>query len=197
MECDTYHCENCRFIFKAEQAYVSSEQELKQYNHHNNSFESPGYVEMFQAFIDRCITPYRADIETVLEFGSGPGPVLSKLLSNEGYSVECYDKYFSPEPVYEGKQYDLITATEVIEHIDDPLKIMHFFYDHLKPGGYLALMTQFHSDSPEKYLKWWYRGDPTHICFFRPETFTVIGEKTGFTLLDADDKKLLLLQVTK
>lgn len=194
MGCDTYHCEACQFIFKDAAAYVAPDRELKQYNQHNNTIDSPGYVEMFEAYIERCITPYKSRIETVLEFGSGPGPVLSQLLEKHGFHVEIYDKFFSPEPVYEGKQYDLITATEVIEHIDDPVGIMRFFHTHLKPGGYLALMTQFHTNEIATYLKWWYRADPTHICFFRPETFKVLGDISSFSVIDADPKKLVVLR---
>lgn len=194
MECDFYHCESCEFIFKDPKAFVSHKRERQQYEQHNNSFENRGYVEMFRDFIHRCIIPYKSGIFSVLEFGSGPGPVLARLLEKEGFRVDIFDKFFSPEPVYKGKTYDLITSTEVIEHIADPLEIMAFFYDHLKPGGYLALMTQFHGNSKASFLNWWYRIDPTHISFFRPKSFEVIAEKIGFIPLYADDKKLIVLQ---
>ncbi len=194
MQCDFYHCPSCEFIFKDPKAYVSRERERKQYDQHNNSFESPGYVKMFRDFIDQCVTPYESDIQSVLEFGSGPGPVLAQLLKEEGFEVDIYDKFFSPGPVYEGKHYDLITSTEVIEHIADPMEVMEFFHTHLNDSGYLALMTQFHENTTESFLKWWYRIDPTHISFFRPKSFEVIAEKIGFKTLYFDNKKLIVLQ---
>jgi 2-polyprenyl-3-methyl-5-hydroxy-6-metoxy-1,4-benzoquinol methylase len=36
--------------------------------------------------------------------------------------MEIYDSYFSPEKVFLGKKYNLITSTEVFEHLDDPLR---------------------------------------------------------------------------
>jgi len=130
----------------------------------------------------------------LLEFGSGPGPVFSELLRQRGVNVDIYDKFYAPTPVYEGKQYDMITATEVLEHIADPLDIMHFFHQHLRPGGYLALMTQFHENDTEAYLRWWYRRDPTHICFFSVQSLTLIAKLTGFKVMLTDEKKCLLLQ---
>ncbi len=194
MQCDFYHCKECEFIFKDPQAFVSVERERKQYDQHNNSFESPGYVKMFRDFIELCVTPYKNNIESVLEFGSGPGPVLAQLLKEEGFDVDIYDKFFSPEPLYEGKRYDLITSTEVIEHIADPMEVMKFFHAHLNSGGYLALMTQSHENTTESFLKWWYRIDPTHISFFRPKSFEVIAEKIGFIPLYFDHKKLIVLK---
>lgn len=194
MQCDFYHCPECEFIFKDPKAFVSSERERKQYDQHNNNFESPGYVKMFRDFIEKCVTPYKSDIRTVLEFGSGPGPVLAQLLKEEGFDVDIYDKFFSPEAVYDGRHYDLITSTEVIEHIADPMEVMRFFHAHLNSGGYLALMTQSHEDTAASFLKWWYRIDPTHISFFRPKSFKVIAEKIGFIPLYFDHKKLIVLK---
>ncbi len=194
MKSNFFHCSSCEFIFKDATSYVSTERELQQYENHNNSFESPGYVQMFQDFMDVTIAPYRHEIKTALEFGSGPGPVLAELLKREGFEVDLYDKYFSPEKVYKNKQYDLITSTEVIEHIDNTLELFSFFKTHLKSGGYLALMTQFHDNTQEGFLKWWYRKDPTHITFYRPHTFKVLAEKFDFTLLNFDHKKTVLLQ---
>jgi SAM-dependent methyltransferase len=197
MECDTCFCEQCQFIFKDKAAYVTLERERELYDQHNNTLESPGYVEMFEHFIDETIHPNIDSIHDVLEFGSGPGPVLSQLLEKHGLNVECYDKFFSPEKIYEGKQYDLITATEVIEHIDEPVGIMHFFFRHLRPGGYLAVMTQFHTNDIDDYLDWWYRADPTHICFYRPETFKKLANITGFEVLKHDEKKIVLMQKSR
>ena len=156
--------------------------------------ESPGYVEMFEKFIDATFEPYIDDITNVLEFGSGPGPVLSELLRQKGLDVDIYDKYFSPKKVYENKKYDLITSTEVIEHIENPLEVFELFSKHVKKDGYLALMTQFHKNEEEYFKKWWYKNDPTHICFFRPRTFEVLANMSGFEVVKHDDVKSVLLR---
>ena len=189
-----FHCEKCEFIFKNSSDFVSSEDELKQYNNHNNTIDSPGYVEMFEKFIDATFVSYIDEITDVLEFGSGPGPVFSQLLKQRGLNVDIYDKYFSPKKVYECKKYDLITSTEVIEHIEDPKEIFEFFASHIKSGGYLALMTQFHTNDAQDFQKWWYKNDPTHICFFRPKTFETLAAISGFKVLKHDSKKSVLLR---
>jgi len=189
-----FHCKECEFIFKNPSNFVSNENELKQYNHHNNTIDSPGYVEMFETFIDTTFASYMDNIHNVLEFGSGPGPVLSELLKRRGLNVDIYDKYFSPAKVYEGKKYDLITSTEVIEHIEDVKKVFEFFSSHIKSGGYLALMTQFHTNDAEDFKQWWYKNDPTHICFFRPYTFEVLAKMNRFEVLKHDSKKSVFLR---
>jgi len=194
MKCQTYHCSGCEFIFKDQAAIVSDERELKVYQQHNNTEDNLGYVAMFQDFIDKTIAPHKEEITTALDFGSGPNPVLARILERNGFETEHYDKFFSTEKVYEGKSYDLITSTEVIEHISDVQDVMAFFAQHLNPGGYLALMTQFHPDDQEAYLNWWYRRDPTHIVFFRPKSFALLAQQHGFILRYHDDKKLILLQ---
>jgi len=189
-----FHCKECEFFFKNPSNYVDADKELSQYNNHNNTMESPGYVEMFEKFIKATFEPYLDEIINVLEFGSGPGPVLSELLKQRNLSVDIYDKYFSVKKVYEGKKYDLITSTEVLEHIDNPKEVFDFFAQHLKKDGYLAIMTQFHKNEEEDFKKWWYKNDPTHICFFRPHTFELLADKFGFKIITHDSKKSILLK---
>lgn len=194
MTCRTYHCRECELIFKDEEAIITEERELKVYQQHNNTEENLGYVAMFQDFIDKTITPNADRIETALDFGSGPNPVLAGILEKNGIKTDHYDKFFSPQKVYQDKRYDLITSTEVLEHISDIQGVMRLFSDHLNPNGYLALMTQFHDNDQEAYLKWWYRRDPTHILFFRPKSFDLLARQHGFTLRYHDAKKVILLQ---
>jgi hypothetical protein len=194
MQCETFHCSGCELIFKDDHAVVSEEKELKVYQQHNNSEENLGYVAMFQDFIDKSVAPYKEQIKSALDFGSGPSPVLAKMLVRERFETDIYDKFFSPEKVFEGKRYDLITSTEVLEHIGDVHGVMRLFTQHLNPGGYLALMTQFHDNTREHYLNWWYRRDPTHIVFYRPESFAVLAKQYGMTLRYHDSKKIVLLQ---
>lgn len=194
-----YYCGSCRFLFMDNKDKLTPEQEKKRYRQHTNVPGDSGYVEMLNTFIDKSITPFLPKIKTALDFGSGPGPVLARLLKDRGWDTDIYDLYFAPEKVYTGKTYDLITCTEVLEHLDRPLETMEMLKSHLKPGGILAVMTLFHpvydlSTTAEPlpceilFKDWWYRRDPTHISFFRPETFYHIARRLNMTILMMDQK---------
>lgn len=56
--------------------------------------------------------------------------------------MDTYDCFYSPEKVYFGKKYGLVTATEVVEHLDDPLDYFSLFENLLKDDGVLSIMTK-------------------------------------------------------
>ncbi|WP_432667401.1 class I SAM-dependent methyltransferase [Wukongibacter baidiensis] len=189
-----YWCTNCEFIFIDENHIISGKDELKEYVKHENSFENEGYVNMFKRFIETSIGPYKTNIRNVLEFGCGPGPVLAKLLKNEGFEVDMYDPYFAPERVFENKEYDLITSTEVFEHFKDPMDNIRLLKEHLNDNGLLAIMTLFHPKDEEKFKNWWYRRDVTHISFYTPETFRYIADELEMKVLKIDNRNICVLQ---
>lgn len=190
----TYHaCPACEYIFLDPAFYVSQEREHAQYAQHQNSMENQGYVAMFERFIAffQVILP---NVRTALDFGSGPGPVLCELLKQRGIKTAIYDLYFAPHPSALTHRYDLITSTEVIEHLASPMAVLLELKALLHEGGYLALMTQFHPRNREAFCTWWYPRDPTHIGFFTPKTFEIIGKKLSLKLIACDTKSMVLFQ---
>lgn len=188
-----YYCNRCGLIFLDDKEVLSVKEEIKRYQMHENTHENKGYVSMFESFIENTITPYQKEIKTVLDFGCGPGPVLADLLLKEGYTVDIYDPYFYPEESFKNKTYDLITSTEVFEHLLDPNKELRLLVDHLNEGGYLAIMTSFHPGK-EKFVDWFYIWDETHITFYNINTFKWIADKYSLNLVYYNNIKYCLFK---
>jgi len=103
-----------------------------------------------------------------------------------GYHTDCYDLFFSPEKVYVGKEYDLITSTEVLEHISDPVSVFRLFSSLLAPEGVLSVMTLLHPTDEEKFLGWYYIQEMSHITFYSVKTLHCLASFTGLSLLYCD-----------
>jgi 2-polyprenyl-3-methyl-5-hydroxy-6-metoxy-1,4-benzoquinol methylase len=74
--------------------------------------------------------------------------------------------------------YDFITCTETAEHFHHPADEFRRLAAMLKPGGILAVMTMFQTDD-DRFESWHYRLDPTHVVFYRAETFTHLAHELG------------------
>lgn len=196
-----YHCPECEYIFKDESLHPPPEAERKNYEKHDNSFESTGYVKMFEGFIGWAIEPEMERLQAMagdappraLDFGCGPGPVLGELLRRRGFATDVYDPFFFPDHVFDGRNYHLITSTEVFEHLSDPLRVAQMLAQHLEEGGILVLMTLFHYDDRERFLDWWYIRDISHVGFFNAKTLAVLAEKAGLKLLRHDGERVAVL----
>ncbi len=117
----------------------------------------------------------------VLDFGCGPMPVLGAQLSYLGCSVSVYDKYFYPDETVLKEQYDVITCTEVIEHIWQAAAVWEQFHSLLKPHGMLLIMTKRVIDET-RFAQWHYKNDPTHICFYHEKTAIYLAQQYGWTV---------------
>lgn len=189
-----YRCASCGFIYLDDEHVLTQEKERGRYEQHENAFENKGYVEMFEKFIVGAVEPHISEIKTVLDFGCGEAPVLAKLLEKRSLEVDVYDIYFAPQKVYESKYYDLITSTEVFEHLKKPMEILELLENHTTPNGYIILMTNFPPEGDKEFLNWWYRRDETHISFFTPKSFEVMAEKLGLKVLRSINKNIVVFQ---
>jgi hypothetical protein len=148
---------------------LSSAAEKARYDTHQNS---PG-DQRYRQFLSRLFNPINERLTPGshgLDFGSGPGPTLSVMFEEIGHSMAIYDYFYAREPSVLERQYDFITATEVLEHLHNPREELDRLWSLLKTGGWLGIMTQILQDQ-KAFARWYYKNDPTHICFFSRPTF--------------------------
>lgn len=78
--------------------------------------------------------------------------------------------------------FDAITAIDVIEHFEDPMREMGHIYRILKPGGILLLQTP-DSDNPkavELKEKWGALKPREHLQLFNRQNLDIFAKKLGF-----------------
>lgn len=172
-------CPHCEATVMAQKSWLAADDERAIYDLHNN-LDDPGY----RAFLERLVLPMLDRIPPGamgLDFGCGPGPVLSGMLRQAGMSVELYDPFYHPEPSALKRQYDFITCTEVVEHLHQPAKVFRQLDGLLKPGGCLGIMTCFQTND-DRFDNWHYRRDPTHVVFYRKATLSLVARRLGWTI---------------
>jgi hypothetical protein len=187
-----FYCSNCNFISLDKKYFVSKKQQKLRYLKHNNNLENKGYVDMLNGFID-IIIKNKKGIEKALDFGSGPNPVLKMLLEKKRIKTDIYDIHFQKNKIFSNKKYDLITMTEVLEHIKNPLNTLKMLSKHLNKEGIIAIMTLFHPNKKDLFQDWWYITDETHIGFYTIKTIEKIAELISLKMIFSNHKNLVFL----
>jgi len=185
-------CRACGLVFVPARYCLPPDAEKKRYDLHQNSPHDPGY----RRFLNRLFIPLQQRLSpgsAGLDFGSGPSPTLSLMFEEAGYSMTLFDRYYDRVPAALEKQYDFITATEVVEHLRDPQKELERLWRCLKPGGTLGIMTQF-AAGPDAFPQWHYKNDLTHVSFFSGETFTWLARKWNADLTFPEKDVILIFK---
>lgn len=188
-----YHiCLNCGFTFLDPQFHLTRQEEKARYDLHNNNPGDKGYYKWLESFAREAVYPYVKTGSRILDFGCGPEPLLAEILKKAAYSVETYDKYFDDRP-FEG-YYDMITSTEVLEHLSNPLLVVEQLKKHLISNGFLAFKTSLRPPKDDDFLKWWYRQDSTHISFFTEKSINSLSTSLHLSLHYCDGKSLIIFR---
>lgn len=191
----TFHeCLHCEVIYKDEKDKISLEDEKKVYELHENSIENEGYVNFLSNFVDSALYPFIKK-GRLLDFGSGPEPVLKSILEDRyHFEVDIFDFFYAPKASVFNKMYDGITSTEVFEHLWEPVDALQKLKSILKKDGILAIMTLFHPKNQDIFFDWFYIRDPSHVTFFTPKTFEVMAKKVGMTVIDTNGHRYITLK---
>ena len=187
-------CQVCSLVFVPPWQFVSAEEEKSRYDLHQNSPEDQGYRSFLSRIfipMQKCLTPESCG----LDFGSGPAPALSVMFEEAGHSMTIFDYFYEHAPSVFERQYDFITATEVVEHLHNPKEELERLWACLKQGGRLGIMTKL---APEHnaFSCWHYKNDPTHVCFFSQATFQWLALQWDADMTFADKDVVLLHKKT-
>lgn len=175
-----FRCARCGLIHLAPEDRPAPEAERRHYGTHQNDPADPGY----RAFLARLADPLAERLTPGaegLDYGSGPGPTLSVMLVEQGFSMATYDPFFAPDEDALRRTYDFITCTETAEHFFAPREEFERLSRLLRPGGWLGVMTEWR-DETRPFAQWRYARDPTHACFYEPRTLAWIAAHFGWTL---------------
>ena len=129
-----FQCVNCRAIFMAENLRPNPESEKSRYEEHINDVNDEGYQRFVSPITEGIMHDFKPGNKG-LDFGAGTGPVISKVLKDNGYSILQYDPFFHNHPELLEQKYDYIACCEVIEHFYNPKKEFVLLRKLLRPNS--------------------------------------------------------------
>lgn len=146
-----------------------------------------------------------------LDFGCGLGGLVGYLQRTvgcdalgheEGWAAEaCRQRGVPLVTPDDGRTFDVVTAIEVIEHIEDPVAALAEMGRRLRPGGLLFLTTGNARPFREAIARWRYIVPEIHISLFEPQTLALAlgraGLLPGWRKLSPGDVDIIRFKVLK
>ena len=157
------------------------------------------YFKHFKPYIE-FVRKYQIKGKS-LDIGCGAGHLL-EMLSKKGFNAEGMEitkklvESLKPRfKIYHceitdkkmgARKYDLITANQVLEHVENPEEFVASLNKILKEGGYAILAVPYISGIVPQILrsKWYGLGYGQHLNFFSKESLRILFERNGFEILE-------------
>jgi hypothetical protein len=171
-----FECANCRSLQTQEPTWLADA-----YAHSNLAKADTGAAQRVlgnQAFILIAAKIFR--LQTMLDFGGGDG-LLCRLLRDRGLDAQTIDEHATPTyaHLFEGdlaRNYDLITAFEVFEHLPRPAETLaHLF--QARPRFIIA-STEVYSGHD---ATWWYLAQGQHVFFYSRDALRLLASRHRYS----------------
>lgn len=186
---DYYRCTHCDAIQMDEKNLLSLDQEKNRYQLHNNDVHDVNYQKFVSPITSYVLDNFNKN-NIGLDFGAGPGPVISKVLTDHKYNIKQYDPYFHPHEHLLNEKYDYVIACEVIEHFNKPKSAFSLLNQVLKNEGSWIFMTELYHDDID-FSQWYYKNDETHVFFYTKKTLQYIKGLYHFKDLSIENRLIV------
>ena len=183
-------CGNCLSVFLHPKDHLSQEAEKYHYLQHNNDPEDARYQQFLSPVVNAVLRDFGPEHEG-LDFGSGTGSPIMKLLTDAKYNISEYDLFFHNYPELLQNRYNYITCSETAEHFKEPHKEFRQLRNLLKPGGKLYVYTD-RFDPDRDFGTWYYKTDATHVFLYHARAFEWIMSEFNFSRLEFDGRLAVL-----
>lgn len=178
-----YECPECQAVFLAPEYHPGKQEEIKRYQLHQNDVNDPRYQNFVKPIVQAILADFSMRDEG-LDYGCGPGPVVTKLLRDKDYELRIYDPYFFNIPENLAFEYNFIICCEVMEHFHNPRIEFRILFELLRPKGKLYAKTSLvDAEIKKDFNNWGYKNDPTHVFFYSIKTLKWIKNQLGFSKL--------------
>jgi 2-polyprenyl-3-methyl-5-hydroxy-6-metoxy-1,4-benzoquinol methylase len=184
-----YKCTTCEGIFRPKHTFLTAEAEKEHYEKHNNDIFDERYQAFVLPIVDAVLHDFSPEAKG-LDFGSGTGPVIAKMLIDKGFQVLNYDLFFAYEPSLLNQKYDYVSCCEVMEHFHQPYQEFEVLKGLLLPKGKLYCKTAVY-DNQTPFENWYYKDDFTHVFIYQAKTLEWIKREFGFSNLIVKEKLLV------
>ena len=184
-----YKCNTCDGIFRPKDTFLTAEEEKEHYEKHNNDVFDVRYQAFVSPIVDAVLKDFSPEAKG-LDFGSGTGPVIAKMLKDKGYQVENYDLFFANEPSFLKEKYDYVSCCEVMEHFHHPHQEFELLQSLLLPNGKLYCKTEVYINQ-KPFENWYYKDDFTHVFIYQPKTLEWIQKNLRFSKVSVYDKLIV------
>lgn len=155
----------------------------------------------------RIVDKYAHNGGRLLDIGCGTGLFLAEMAKNPRWCVEGIEPNFSAanfaktefglvvhntrveQASLQPNSYTAITLWDVIEHLANPVDVMHKVREWLEPRGYVFIRTpQFGSLGSLIFRDFWAGLDaPRHLVLFTQSTIRFLLDITGFEVVEILD----------
>jgi 2-polyprenyl-3-methyl-5-hydroxy-6-metoxy-1,4-benzoquinol methylase len=181
-----YKCADCNFI-QTEDPYWLNEA-------YNNAITKldVGLVyrnEYLVPIVSTIINVFYKDKATYLDYGGGYG-LFVRMMRDRGfdfyrqdiYCENLFAKHFDLSDLPVGSHFEMVTAFEVFEHLEDPYGELQKMLCH---SDTILFSTELQPEIESELQNWWYFTPETgqHISLYHLKSLQIMAEKSGMHLL--------------